>query len=93
MVVLESTRLPGGIPHDEARIIVLLDEPGRREAAREGHGVIVAWSTSPTRSRNAASREDRASITNKLKRGTFQAAFFLACLAALELDGVARDEI
>jgi hypothetical protein len=27
-----------------------------------------------------------ASITNKLARGTFAATFFLACLAALELD-------
>jgi len=33
-----------------------------------------------------------ASITNKLKRGTFPATFFLAWLAALELDGVAMDE-
>jgi len=38
-------------------------------------------------------RETEASITNKLKRGTFAATFFLACLAALELDGVALDEI
>jgi Domain of unknown function (DUF6471) len=37
--------------------------------------------------------ETEASITNKLKRGTFSATFFLACLAALELDGVALDEI
>jgi SOS response regulatory protein OraA/RecX len=32
--------------------------------------------------------ETRASITNKLARGTFTATFFLACLAALELPGV-----
>ena len=37
--------------------------------------------------------ETEASITNKLKRGSFPATFFLACLAALELDGVALDEI
>jgi hypothetical protein len=37
--------------------------------------------------------ETEASITNKLKRGTFPATFFLACLAALELDGVALEEI
>ena len=37
--------------------------------------------------------ETEASITMKLARGTFQAAFFLACLAALELDGVALEEI
>jgi hypothetical protein len=38
-------------------------------------------------------RETENSITAKLKRGTFSATFFLACLAALELDGVALDEI
>lgn len=37
--------------------------------------------------------ETEASITNKLKRGTFPATFFLACIAALELEGVALDEI
>ncbi len=37
--------------------------------------------------------ETEASITNKLARGSFQATFFLACLAALELDGVALEEI
>ncbi len=38
-------------------------------------------------------KETEASITNKLKRGSFAATFFLACLAALELDGVALEEI
>jgi len=38
-------------------------------------------------------KETEASITNKLARGTFAATFFLACLAALELDGVALEEI
>lgn len=37
--------------------------------------------------------ETEASITNKLKRGSFPATFFLASLAALELDGVALEEI
>lgn len=37
--------------------------------------------------------ETEASIANKLARGTFPATFFLACIAALELDGVALDEI
>lgn len=38
-------------------------------------------------------QETEASITNKLARGTFAATFFLACLAALDLDGVALEEI
>jgi hypothetical protein len=37
-------------------------------------------------------KETEASITNKLKRGTFPATWFLAALAALEVDGVALDE-
>lgn len=37
--------------------------------------------------------ETEASVTNKLKRGTFPATWFLASLAALGLDGVALEEI
>jgi hypothetical protein len=37
--------------------------------------------------------ETEASITNKLKRGTFSATFLLACLAALELEGLALEDI
>jgi hypothetical protein len=37
--------------------------------------------------------ETRDSIAAKLKRGTFSATFLLACLAALELDGVRLEEI
>ena len=38
-------------------------------------------------------RETEAGITMKLKRGTFAATFFLACLAAMELEGVTLEEI
>jgi hypothetical protein len=38
-------------------------------------------------------KEIEASIANKLMRGSFTATFCLACLAALELDGVALEEI
>jgi hypothetical protein len=38
-------------------------------------------------------KETEASITNKLARGTFPATWFLAVLAALDLDGVALEEI
>lgn len=38
-------------------------------------------------------KETEGGITMKLKRGTFSATFFLACLAALDLDGVALEEI
>jgi hypothetical protein len=37
--------------------------------------------------------ETRASITNKLARGTFTATFFLATLAALECEGVRLEDV
>lgn len=37
--------------------------------------------------------ETEASVTMRLKRGSFPATWFLAVLAALELDGVALEEI
>lgn len=38
-------------------------------------------------------KETKASIANKLARATIPAAFFLAALAALELDGVRLEDI
>ena len=38
-------------------------------------------------------KETEAGITMKLKRGTFSATFFLARLAAMELEGVVLEEI
>jgi Domain of unknown function (DUF6471) len=37
--------------------------------------------------------ETQDSIKSKLKRGTFPATFLLACLAALELEGLSLEEI
>ena len=38
-------------------------------------------------------QETEDSISSKLARGTFAATFFLACLAVLELEGIALDEL
>jgi hypothetical protein len=38
-------------------------------------------------------QETETSITGKLARGTFATSFFLACLAALELEGVRLEDI
>ena len=38
-------------------------------------------------------KETEAGITMKLKRGTFTAIFFLACIAALELELAVLEEI
>lgn len=37
--------------------------------------------------------ETKASIANKLARGTFTASFFLATLAALELQGLRLEDV
>ena len=37
--------------------------------------------------------ETKISIASKLSRGTFAATFFLACLAAIELQGVSLEDI
>lgn len=37
--------------------------------------------------------ETGSSIANKLSRGTFAATFFLAAVAALEMDGVRLDDL
>ena len=37
--------------------------------------------------------ETKASIANKLSRGTFSAVFFLATLAALELTEIALEDV
>jgi hypothetical protein len=38
-------------------------------------------------------KENAASLANKLARGTFAATWFLACLTALELDGIRLENI
>lgn len=38
-------------------------------------------------------KETRDLVAAKLKRGTFPATFFLACIAALELTGVTLEEL
>jgi hypothetical protein len=37
--------------------------------------------------------ETKASVTNKLARGTFPATFFLAAVAALGLDGIRLEDV
>jgi hypothetical protein len=38
-------------------------------------------------------KENAASIANKLARGTFSATFFLAALAALEMEGLRLEDL
>ena len=57
---------------------------------KEGEGTYVEL---VKRLKTHGFAETEASITMKLKRGTFAATFFLACLAALELEGIRLEEI
>ena len=43
--------------------------------------------------RHGLKGETRNSVTSKLARGTFPATFFLASIAALELDGVRLEDV
>ena len=45
------------------------------------------------RLRKQGLKETEGSIKNKLARRTFPATFFLTCIAALELEGVALEEL
>lgn len=38
-------------------------------------------------------KETEASISSKLARGTFAATFFLACLAAMEMEGMRLEDL
>jgi hypothetical protein len=72
------------------------DEWAERGAAFLKHKLKeceVTYAELAARLKRHGLKETEASITNKLARGTFPATFFLACLAALELDGVALEEI
>src|SRR3954447_14582769 len=53
----------------------------------------VTYAELVKRLRKHGLKETEAGITMKLKRGTFSATFFLACLAAMELEGLVLEKI
>lgn len=53
----------------------------------------VTYEELAKRLKNHGLNETRDSIAAKLKRGTFAATFLLACLAALEMDGIRLEDI
>lgn len=72
------------------------EEWGRRAAdflKAEMKKADVTYAELAKRLKKHGLKETEAGITMKLKRGTFAATFFLACLAAMELEGVALEEI
>lgn len=72
------------------------DEWARRASAflkaklREGEVTYVELAK---RLEKQGFKETEASITNKLKRGTFSATFLLACLVAIDLEGISLQEL
>jgi hypothetical protein len=53
----------------------------------------VTYSQLAERLKENGLEETEASITSKLSRGTFAATFFLAVIAALELEGVQLESL
>ncbi len=53
----------------------------------------VTYEELARRLREHGLNETRDSIAAKLKRGTFAATFFLACLAALEVEGLRLEDL
>ena len=53
----------------------------------------ISYEELATRLKDHGLNESSTSIANKLARGTFAATWFLACLAALELEGVRLEDI
>ena len=68
-------------------------EKARRFIKAELKRADVTYSELAKRLEEHGLTETEASITSKLARGTFAVTFFLACLAALELEGVRLEEL
>lgn len=78
-----------GIAKDEAELATKASRYLKAQMKRAG----VTYSELAKRLEAHGFHETEASITSKLARGTFAATFFLACLAALELEGVRLEDI
>jgi hypothetical protein len=70
-----------------------LAEPASRFLKAELKRADVTYEELAAKLKKHGLDETRASVSAKLKRGTFAATFLLACLAALELDGVKLEDI
>jgi hypothetical protein len=78
-----------GLAKDEAE----LAQRAARFLKAELKRADVTYDELATRLKEHGLNETRDSIAAKLKRGTFAATFFLACIAALEIDGVRLEDI
>lgn len=70
-----------------------LGDKARRYLKAELKRAEVTYAELAKRLKKHGLEETEASITSKLNRGTFAATFFLACLAALELEGLRLEDL
>ena len=68
-------------------------ERAARHLKAEMKRADVTYEALAERMKASGFAETKASVANKLARATVPAAFFLACLAALELDGVRLEDL
>lgn len=78
-----------GIAKDEAELATKASRYLKAQMKKAG----ITYSELAKRLEAHGLHETEASITSKLSRGTFAATFFLACLAALELDGIRLEDV
>jgi urease accessory protein UreF len=78
-----------GSAENEAKLAQRLARFVKAELKRAG----VTYDELARRLTEHGLKETRDSIASKLKRGTFAATFFIACLAALDLEGVRLEDI
>ena len=72
------------------------EEWGRRAADHlkaEMKKAEITYAEMVKRLKKHGFKETEASLTMKLKRGAFAASFLLACLAALELEGMRLEDL
>jgi hypothetical protein len=73
-----------GIAKNEAELAGRLADYLKAEIAKEGH----SYEELAKRMKKHGFQETKASVTNKLYRGTFPATFMVGVLAALEREGL-----
>ena len=78
-----------GLAKNEAELAKRIKEFLKAEIGKSDH----SYETLAKEMKKHGFKETKASVTNKLARGTFPATFLLGALAALELDGVRLEDI
>jgi hypothetical protein len=90
MIAIKSERAsPMGLAKNEAELADRIAAYLKGEIAEKGH----SYEEFAKRMKKHGFQETKASVTNKLARGTFPATFLLGALAALEADGIRLEDV